>query len=402
MTVAPVLTDDEVDDRIRVGLDAVDLDGRTVCILVPDATRTCPLPRLLASVHRAIGHRVRTATVVVALGTHAPLGPTRRRALVGAGTGDWAVVDHEWWDDATFATLGRIGADRVGDLSGGRLHHGVDVRVNRAVVDHDVTLIVGPVLPHEVVGFSGGNKYLFPGVGGPEMIDLSHWLGALITSADIIGTTGITPVRALIDEASAMVPSTRVAVCVVTSTSGDGSGDDRLHAVEVGAPEDAWARAAEVASRTHVRLLDRPVSRVLSLVPARYEDLWTGAKAFYKVEPVVADGGQVVIHAPHLTDISTVHPEVEQVGYHCRDYFVGQWDRFAHLPWGGARPRHPPARGGHLGRRRRGAVPGAGHAGDRHRRGAGAGRGPGPPRPPRGRRGGVGGRARHAGGARRG
>ena len=329
MTDAPVLTDVEVDDRIRTGLDAVDLDGRTVCLLVPDATRTCPLPRLLASVHRAIGHRVRSATVVVALGTHAPLGPERRRALVGEGIGDWTVVDHEWWDDATYATLGRIGADRVADLSGGRLHHGIDVRVNRAVVDHDVTLIVGPVLPHEVVGFSGGNKYLFPGVSGPEMIDLSHWLGALISSAAIIGTTGITPVRALIDEAAAMVPSTRVAVCVVTTPSGDD-----LHAVEVGPPQDAWARAASVAAQTHVRHLVRPVARVLSLVPPRYEDLWTGAKGFYKVEPVVADGGQVVIYAPHLTEISTVHPEVEQVGYHCRDYFVGQWDRFSHLPWG--------------------------------------------------------------------
>ena len=93
-------------------------------------------------------------------------------------------------------SVGQIGAERIAELSGGRLDHGVEVRINRAVVEHDVTLIVGPVFPHEVVGFSGGNKYLFPGVSGQELIDLSHWLGALITSADIIGTRGITPVRA--------------------------------------------------------------------------------------------------------------------------------------------------------------------------------------------------------------
>ena len=65
----------------------------------------------------------------------------------------------------------------------------VPVLLNRAVVEHDVALVVGPVLPHEVVGISGGNKYFFPGVGGKKIIDVSHWLGALITSAEIIGTT---------------------------------------------------------------------------------------------------------------------------------------------------------------------------------------------------------------------
>ena len=78
----------------------------------------------------------------------------------------------------------------------------MQVRLNRAVVEHDVTLVVGPVFPHEVVGFSGGNKYFFPGVSSQEVINVSHWLGALITSAEIIGTRGTTPVRALIDEAS--------------------------------------------------------------------------------------------------------------------------------------------------------------------------------------------------------
>ena len=73
---------------------------------------------------------------------------------------------------------------------------------------------------------------------------------------------------------------------------------------------------------------------MLSLVPAKYEDMWTGAKGFYKVEPVVADGGQVVLYAPHIREVSTMHPQITEIGYHCRDYFVKQWDRFKDLPWG--------------------------------------------------------------------
>jgi nickel-dependent lactate racemase len=237
------------------------------------------------------------------------------------------VITHAWWDAESFATVGTLSANRVAELSDGRLRQATDVRVNRAVVEHDVTLILGPVFPHEVVGFSGGNKYLFPGVSGPELIDLSHWLGALITSAELIGTTGTTPVRAMIDEAAAMVPSERIAVCVVTA------GESGLRSVAIGPPETAWALAAQVSAQTHIRYLDAPVARVLSVIPPKYDDLWTGAKGFYKVEPVVADGGEVVLYAPHIREIAATHPTIEVIGYHCRDYFVKQWDRFVDVHW---------------------------------------------------------------------
>jgi nickel-dependent lactate racemase len=239
------------------------------------------------------------------------------------------VLNHEWWDPDTFVSVGRISAERVSELSEGRLAIDADVRLNRHVVEHDVALVVGPVFPHEVVGFSGGNKYFFPGVAGQEIIDLTHWVGALITSSEIIGTRGITPVRALIDEAASLLPSRRLALCVVAQ-----SGTSALHAAAFGAPEDAWAAAAGVSAETHVQYLDAPVKRVVSIIPTKYEDIWTGAKGFYKLEPVVADGGEVILYAPHITEISVTHQEIYEIGYHCRDYFVKQWDRFSGVHWG--------------------------------------------------------------------
>src|SRR6186713_3196643 len=160
-----VLSDEQVSSFVGEQLAAAGLDGRSVCVLVPDATRACPLPLLLDAVHGALHGRASAITVLVALGTHQPMDAAALATLLG-GSGDdrlpaVTVMNHAWWDPATFATVGSIGAGRVSELSGGLLDSGVDVRVNRAVVDHDVTLIVGPVLPHEVVGFSGGNKYLF-------------------------------------------------------------------------------------------------------------------------------------------------------------------------------------------------------------------------------------------------
>src|SRR4029450_10551161 len=113
-------------------------------------------------------------------------------------------------------------------------------------------------------------------------IDLSHWLGALISSATIIGTRGITPVRALINEAAAMIPGARHALCMVTK-----SRTRDLHAMTFGDPEAAWAAAADVSAETHIRYLDAPVRRVLSVIPAMYHDMWTAAKSVYK-------GGHVV------------------------------------------------------------------------------------------------------------
>jgi nickel-dependent lactate racemase len=331
-----VLDESRVRAFVREQLDAVDLDARSVCVVVPDGTRSCPLPMLMSAVHEAVAGRASRVTVLVALGTHAAMTEAQLGVHLGYAIDGLeqtypgvSVRNHEWWDPATFVSVGTIGSGRVADLSGGLLSESVDVRLNRAVVDHDITLIVGPVFPHEVVGFSGGNKYLFPGVSGQSVIDLSHWLGALITSAELIGTRGTTAVRALIDEAADLVPGQKLALCVVV-----GAGGDDLHAAAFGDPRSAWAAAADVSAETHVRYLDAPVRRVVSVVPTKYPDMWTGAKGFYKVEPVVADGGEVILYAPHITEVSRMHPEIVRIGYHCRDYFVKQWDRFKDMRWG--------------------------------------------------------------------
>jgi len=330
------LTEDQVHSFILEQLAGADLDGKSVCLIIPDGTRSSPLPELVAAVHSALTGRVSRLTALVALGTHVAMSDqslARHLGYADAGLDatypGLEVTQHEWWKPETFVRLGTISAERVAELSDGLLEVPAEVALNRAVVDHDVALVIGPVFPHEVVGFSGGNKYFFPGIAGQEIIDLTHWVGALITSAQIIGSLGITPVRALINEAASMIPRTKLALCVVAK-----SGSHDLHAIAFGSTEAAWAAAAQVSAQTHVRYLDRPVKRVVSLIPEKYEDIWTAAKGFYKLEPVVADGGEVILYAPHVTELSFVHKEIYEIGYHCRDYFVKQWDRFSDIHWG--------------------------------------------------------------------
>jgi len=331
------LAPDQVHAFVRGQLASADLDGKRVCLVVPDGTRTCPLPLLMGAAHDALRGRAAAVTVLIALGTHQGMEEDQLARHLGFPPGTrehrypgWTILNHESWDPATFTRLGTIGADRLTELTGGLMTEvDVPVRINRHVADADVVIVLGPVFPHEVVGFSGGNKYFFPGVSGPELINLSHWVGALITSAEMIGTRGVTPVRALINEAATLIPAERLALCLVVA-----SGTDTLHAVAFGSPEDAWAACAAISAETHVCYLEAPVKRVLSIMPEKYEDIWTAAKGFYKLEPIVADGGELIIYAPHITQVSVMHPQITEIGYHNRDYFLGQWERFKDHAWG--------------------------------------------------------------------
>jgi len=305
---------------------------RRVLVVIPDGTRTMPMPMIFGLLEETLGRRVETLDYLVALGTHRAMTDEQLGRLVGRPVldghcGRSRIINHDWADPKTFVTLGVITAAEVAGLTGGRLAVDLPVKLNRLILDYDLVLICGPVFPHEVVGFSGGNKYFFPGIGGPEVINLTHWLGALITSYDVIGA-GYTPVRAVIDRAAALVDRPKRCLALVVTHAG-------LAGLFFGSPEEAWQAAAEVSARTHIVWVEKPFRRVLSVMPPMYDDLWTAAKGMYKVEPAVADGGEVVLYAPHLDEVSYTHgPLLEEIGYHCRDYFLVQWDRFKDYPGG--------------------------------------------------------------------
>jgi nickel-dependent lactate racemase len=203
----------------------------------------------------------------------------------------------------------------------------VAVNINRAILDYDHLLILGPTFPHEVVGFSGGAKYLFPGISGPEMINATHWLGAL---AGVRGTIGVkeTPVRDTIHAAAAHVPTPITLIALVVVGKG-------VAGIFIGDHISAWGAAADLSSQRHIIWVDKPFQKVLSQAPPMYDELWTAGKAMYKLEPALAEGGELTIYAPHLDVVSHVHGKyIYEIGYHVLPYFLNQWERFKHIPLG--------------------------------------------------------------------
>ena len=327
-----VLTSHELEATVREGLRAMQVDGRRVLVLIPDGTRTMPMPMMFDTLERELGPRVATLDYLVALGTHAPMTDAELTAHVGRAVVNGVcngrnIFNHRWDDPSAFVTLGTIPASDIAAITEGKLSQDVPVALNRLVTEYDHILVCGPVFPHEVAGFSGGAKYLFPGIAAPSIIHFTHWLGALITSYEIIGTID-TPVRAVIDRAAAFLDTPVSLVALVTTHDG-------IAGVFCGDLRGAWREAARVSSRRHIVWVDSPFDRVVSVMPSMYADMWTAAKGMYKMEPAMADGGEVIIYAPHVNEVSYVHGSLlEEIGYHCRDYFVEQWGRFAHYPGG--------------------------------------------------------------------
>ena len=287
--------------------------SKRVLLIVPDGTRTAPVGTLFQALHKRIANVTKEFDVMIALGTHQPMSEAaicERLEISSEERGSTykgvRFFNHEWNNPAALKNIGTIPAKDISALTNGLFSMDVPVDINRRVFDYDQIIIVGPVFPHEVVGFSGGNKYLFPGVAGPEILNFFHWLGAVVTNPMIIGNKW-TPVRKVVDRAGGMVGVEKLCFCMVVEGK-------ELAGLYAGTPESAWDAASELSRQLHITYKERPFHTILSCAPKMYDELWTGGKCMYKLEPVLADGGELIIYAPHITEICVSHGKtIEEV-----------------------------------------------------------------------------------------
>ena len=333
--IGKLLTDDDVHNTL--GALAGQFAKQRVLVLIPDHTRSLPLSFMFRCLVDVL-HETKKLDLMVALGTHPSLSDESIHRLVGITSEERTTIfkhigllNHTWDSPSTLISIGTMKQDEIKEIAGKSWHSSlpneIDIRINKAALEYDQVIILGPTFPHEVVGFSGGAKYLFPGISGPDMINATHWLGAL---AGVVGTIGIkdTPVRAMIHAAASRLQTPVTLVALVVEGKG-------LSGLFIGDHVSAWNEAAELSAERHIQWCEKPFQRVLSCAPSMYDELWTAAKAMYKLEPAVALGGEVIIYAPHLDVVSHVHGKyIYEVGYHILPYFLKDWERFKNVPLG--------------------------------------------------------------------
>jgi lactate racemase len=294
--------------------------GSSVLAIVADKTRDDNTSVLFPLAAQILADRgIAKLDALIAQGTHPPMSEGDKRAKIGADGGAQVpgaghIFDHDWANPEKLASVGTLSRERVKELSKGLMDGAIELRVNKLLARgvYDTVLIFGTTVPHEVAGFSGGAKYFFPGVAGPELTHATHWLSALAGIEAVIGRVE-TPPRHLFEAAADLVPARIISLNSVVTRE---NGRLRSHALFCGDFRQAFRRAAEVSRRVHIKYTGRRYKRVVALLDSHYEDLWVGGKASYRLGPIIEEGGELIIYAPQLRAISETHGAlIKRYGY---------------------------------------------------------------------------------------
>lgn len=294
--------------------------GASVLAIVADSTRDDNTDLLFPFAAQILQTRkLKKFDVLIAQGTHSPMSQQDKLAKIGGGgglaiPGLGEIFDHEWMNPSKLISIGTLDESRVAVLSEGLVRKRIDLKVNHLLSPgrYDTVLIFGTTMPHEVAGFSGGAKYFFPGVSGPELTHMTHWLGALVSIEKTIGRLE-TPTRHLFEAAADHVPASVISINSVVTRSG---GCLRTHALFCGDYRQALRQAAAVSRHVHIKYTRRKYRRVVALLDDHLRDLWVGGKASYRLGAVIEESGELIIYAPHLTTLSDVHGKlIKRYGY---------------------------------------------------------------------------------------
>ena len=311
------------------------VENKRVLVLTPDSTRTAPLPVMIKAIKSTVGSYTAKLDFMIALGTHPIMSKKAIYELFGISEkekqnefADNKFLNHRWDLPETLVKIGSFEKNEIETLTNGLFSERIDVTINREIFAYDLLIILGPIFPHEIVGFSGGHKYLFPGISGGEFLDFFHWLSAVIGCSNTIGRKE-TPARSVVEKAAEMVSVPRHLIAMVVTSA---SGLENLYA---GEPKETWAKAVAHSSKIHIVKKERPYKTVLGCAPHMYDEMWVAGKVMYKLEPIVADGGTLIIYGPHINKISqTWGNYIKEIGYHVAEYFLVDIDSYQHIPRG--------------------------------------------------------------------
>jgi lactate racemase len=270
-----------------------------VLVLVDDVTRQTPAWALLPGVLRRLaqhGCHAGRITILIAAGTHSRMNRQEIEKKLGPGIPDkYRVFVHHWRDEQNLMDLGTT-AD------------GTPIRVNRLLGESDLVMGIGQIVPHRVMGYTGGATIVQPGVSGGAVTGYTHWMSALYAGGEIMGIAD-NPVRLQVEQIAR-----KAGLGFIVNVVMDGR--ERVLHVVAGDPVAAHRRGAEHSRAVYGAPQPAPADIVIAeSYPADY-DLWQAAKGVYAAELAVREGGVVILVTPCPQGVSKEHPEVEQLGYH--------------------------------------------------------------------------------------
>ncbi|MBQ6019523.1 MAG: DUF2088 domain-containing protein [Clostridia bacterium] len=289
------LTPEEIKSALLASLEGRSL--KKVLILPPDFTRFHSNAGYITNVYyHALTERGVQVDIMPALGTHVPVTEAQWNAMFGDVPFERMLV-HNWRTDVV--KLGEIPAEFISEITEGLWTESVACEVNRLVMDGSYDLIISPgqVVPHEVIGMANHAKNFFVGVGGSEMINRSHMIGAVYGMERMMGKDH-TPVRRIFDYGMEHFLKDRPILFVLTVTTAPG-GKIHTHGLFIGEGRDCLTNAVKLAQEKNIDFVEHGLKKcVVYLDPSEFKSTWLGNKAVYRTRMAMADGGELIILAP--------------------------------------------------------------------------------------------------------
>ena len=306
---------------------------KKVLVIFPDYTRIDFTDRIAPLIaERFLSQNGASVDFLNAGGTHRKMQDAEISKKLGffkkpAGS---TYYNHNFDDSKSLKTIGKISKTLVSKKTGGYLNEDINVTVNRLVLSgYDIIIALSSTAPHEAAGYSGGLKVFFPGISGPEVIDLFHWAAVLIGLGSIIGTVENEP-RDLINAGSEVIfKNISAQVYSFNMVCAEKENDVVPAGLFIGSGYEGFIKcyreACALSRKINIKYIDAPLERVVQQMPDNYDEIWTAAKGSYKLQRpgVLSPGAEVIIYAPNVCVLHSnekMQNELYSLGYHCRDY----------------------------------------------------------------------------------
>ena len=305
----------------------VDAGGR-VLLIPPDHTRLYSGTGELTNMCYELFSPSCTVDVMPALGTHSPMTEAQIRMMFGDVIPSERFLVHDWRND--LLTVGSISSEEISELSEGKLDYSVDVQINTILFEgnYDLIISLGQVVPHEVVGMANYTKNVCVGVGGGDLINKSHFLGAVYGSERLMGKAE-SPTRSLFNRAyHRFLGELPITFVLTVMEKAETSEDMYMRGIYVGDDDDCYLKACELSAAVNINHVDRPQKKVVVyLTPKEFKSTWLGNKAVYRTRMIIADDGELVILAPGLKEFGEdagIDALIRKYGYFGTDVTLKQ------------------------------------------------------------------------------
>ena len=291
------LSHEEIKEALLVSLEGREL--KNVLIIPPDFTRFHSNAGFITNVYyHALAEKGVNVDILPALGTHVPVTEEEIDVMFGDIPYD-KFIAHNWRNDVM--KIGEVPASYLEEITEGLWKDPVSVEINRLVMDekYDLILSIGQVVPHEVIGMANHAKNLFVGVGGSDMINKSHMVGAVYGMERMMGKDH-TPVRKVFDYGMEHCLNERPILFVLTVCTAPG-GNINTHGLFIGDKRNALEAAIELAQEKNIDFVETGIKKcVVYLDPAEFKSTWLGNKSVYRTRMAIADGGELLVLAPGI------------------------------------------------------------------------------------------------------